>query len=105
MGETQASITQWAEETFGPCSLSRAADRMIEEMDELMVVNHLHCFSKDYATQLREECADIVITMYRLASLAGFDVHAAVDAKMEVNRRRLWGVKGDGTGYHITGVN
>ena len=106
MEETQASITQWADETFGACTLLRAVDRAFEEMQELHhEALQYPCRSPEaYGRGISNECADILITLYRVASITGFDLHAAANAKMRVNRQRLWGVKGDGTGYHINGV-
>lgn len=100
MSETQQSITAWADETFGHCTVSRAIERAIEEMDELKALDK-QWTSATYAADLQKECADVVITLYRVASCMGFDLHAAIDAKMEVNRHRRWKVKMDGTGYHI----
>lgn len=94
MTETQQTITTWADETFGPCTAKRAVARMIEEMAECQE-------GVNVTGTWRDECADVLITLYRVASIVGFDLHEAVDAKMHVNRQRLWGVRGDGTGYHL----
>mgnify|MGYP001605248537 CR=1 FL=1 len=92
--ETQQTVTQWALDTFGPCAVPRAVERMVEEMQELQAVPHQD------AMALRDECADVLITMYRLASVMGFDLHEAVSVKMALNRSREWVVRGDGTGQH-----
>lgn len=47
------------------------------------------------------EAADVLIVLYGLAHMRGFDLHAEVDRKMAVNRSRRWKANGDGTGYHI----
>ncbi len=99
--ETQQSITQWAAETFGPCSAARAVARMVEEMEELKAVDATAWPTATYVKKLKDECADVLITMYRAASLLQFDVQQAVDDKMAINRAREWTLRDDGTGYHI----
>jgi hypothetical protein len=56
--ETQASISRWAEETFGPSgSNARAVARANREMSELLE----HVTSDDQHPEAAEEVADIVI--------------------------------------------
>lgn len=100
MSETQQSVTQWADETFGPCTVTRATERAVEEMEEFKEVDK-QWTSATYLADLQAECADVVITLYRVASTMGFDLHAEIDRKMAVNRQRKWKVNQDGTGYHI----
>ena len=45
-----------------------------------------------------------VIWLMRLAGLAGFDLPAAIDAKMAINRVRKWNVDGRGHGDHVEGA-
>lgn len=47
------------------------------------------------------EAADVLIVLYGVARMRGFDLHAEVEKKMAVNRSRRWKANGDGTGYHI----
>lgn len=47
------------------------------------------------------EVADVIIVLYGVAGMRGFDPLAEVDKKMEINRARTWKAMGDGTGYHI----
>lgn len=47
------------------------------------------------------EAADVLIVLYGIAGMRGFDLHAEVDRKMAINRARRWKANGDGTGYHI----
>lgn len=62
--ETQASISQWAEETFGPVSSNfRVAARANEEMAELLRV-----ISIGDSKKVAEEAADVAIVISRLAS-------------------------------------
>lgn len=92
--ETQASITQWADETFGKeATPASAMRRTIEEMEEFQTV----LTREDIAN----EAADVVITMYRLASILGFDLLVEIDRKMAINRQRRWRKDGTGNGYHV----
>ena len=97
-GETQASISLWAEETFGPAGSNvRVAARANEEMAEL-----LRALAVDDADpKAGEEVADIVIVLYRLAARLGVDLHAEIDRKMVKNRSREWKLDGTGHGYHV----
>jgi len=95
--ETQKSITQWAEETFGSVAdHSALVDRAAIEMTELAEAVH----SNDII-EIGKETADIVILLYRLCALNGLDLQAEIDAKMSENRARKWHKAGDGTGSHI----
>jgi NTP pyrophosphatase (non-canonical NTP hydrolase) len=47
------------------------------------------------------EAADVLIVLYGVAGMRGFNLHAEVDRKMAVNRSRTWAARGDGTGYHV----
>lgn len=94
--EMQASIAQWADETFGKCDEARAFQRMLEEMEEL----------RDAPPEKRaRECADVLIAMIRYAEVADFDLGAEVVTKMQINRKRKWNVQGDGTGYRVKDEN
>lgn len=96
--ETQETISDWAEETFGPAgSNARVAARVNEEMAELLRA----LTADDQHPKAGEECADILICLYRLATRLGIDLHQAVDAKMTVNRARLWAHDGTGCGQHV----
>lgn len=76
--ETQLSISEWANETFGASGSSlRVVTRANEEMAEL-----LGCLSIDDASpKALEEIADVFIVLYRAAWRLGGDVHAAIDRK------------------------
>ena len=95
--ESQATVTAWGEETFGPApELSRLVERAAVEMDELVEAAQ--------AGDIEEaalEAADVLILLFRYAEKNGFDLLDAVDRKMAVNRSRQWLPAGDGTGKHI----
>lgn len=93
--ETQHSITAWADATFGPArSPAQVAGRANEEMREL-----IRAVGQEHGTaKIMDDCADVVIVLYRLAALLGRELQAAIDAKMATNRERCWDVA---TGQHI----
>jgi phosphoribosyl-ATP pyrophosphohydrolase len=96
--ETQASITEWCEATFGPIiSHARIAARANEEMAELIKA----LTSDDRHPKATEEIADVFIVLYRLASRLGVDLHGEINRKMAVNRAREWKLDGTGHGYHV----
>lgn len=107
MKETQASITHWQRKTFGESTAQAAFQRMREEYWELRDALHLRGEWADVdlgekrLAKAREECADVLITLYRVAELLGVDLHEAVDAKMKINRERRWVVDGSGNGQHV----
>lgn len=99
--ETQASISSWAEATFGPVGANvRVAARANEEMAELLRV----LATDDKSPMAAIEIADVVIVLYRLAARLGVDLHDAIDVKMAVNRSREWKLDGTGHGYHVKGA-
>lgn len=131
MAETQQSVHHWIDETFpgtDPDS-PRKSIRAMEEMVELCLASGATyrdiqravatVLEKDGAVMsllggvidvaggIREpdkiaaEAADVLIVLYGVAGMRGFDLHAEVDRKMAVNRARRWRANGDGTGYHI----
>ena len=123
MKENQETVCRWAESTFGNVGVRRAFLRYAEEFVELAEV--LGFF--DTARVLREalvedvssipfmpemtderirkagaECADGLITLYRVADKLRCDLHDTVDVKMVVNRARKWAVTVDGVGQHVS---
>lgn len=97
-GETQETVSAWAEQTFGSASSNaRVAARANEEMAEL-----LRCLTADDASpRAAAEVADVVIVLYRLATRLGVDLLGEIDRKMAVNRARKWALTTDGHGYHV----
>jgi NTP pyrophosphatase (non-canonical NTP hydrolase) len=95
--EDQLSIAKWADETFGPVSdWTTAAERAGQEMSEFLVLIYKQGNPEDF----KGEAADIVVTLYRLAAVLGFDLHEEVDKKMAINRERKWISYGNGHGHH-----
>lgn len=71
--ETQQSISQWAEATFGPSGSDlRVWARANEEMAELLRLLTFNA-SPD-PEKVAEECADVVIVLLRLAERRGWEV-------------------------------
>jgi hypothetical protein len=122
--ETQETVYNWINTTFpgtDPDS-PRKSLRLIEECVELCIasgaapqevklaiVRALNSAAEWQPDDGRDpqpdkipaEAADVLIVLYGLAGMRGFDLHAEVDAKMSINRGRRWAARGDGTGYHI----
>ena len=88
MKETQATIENWRAMTFGgrPTPINMAV-RANEEMAEL-----IRAVTKPDARpdDIADEAADVLIVLYGLARMTGFNLHDAVDRKMAINRARRW---------------
>ncbi len=96
--ETQESITDWANETFGePESNLSIALRAQEEMMELIG----KLTDDDDSIEAPIEAADVIIILMRLFSSFNVPSNTVITAKMEVNRKRKWLSSGDGHGYHV----
>jgi MazG-like family len=96
--ETQATISAWAESTFGPSgSNARAIARANREMAELLE----HVTADDRHPEAAEEIADIVIVLSRVMTRLGVDLQDEIDRKMAKNRARKWKLDGTGHGYHV----
>jgi hypothetical protein len=109
MKETQHTITEWQFETFGQTTIMVAFERMQKEYWELRDCVHAYCTSgeanKPSIAKVAAEMADVYITMCRLALELNVDLHAEVDAKMDINRSRKWEVFPDGTGQHVRNLD
>lgn len=98
MIETQKTISDWAQATFGPLGSNMAvAARANQEMAELIKELTLN----DNSPKAIEEIADIVIVLYRLVERHNRNLGDAIDAKMAINRARKWRLDGAGQGYHV----
>jgi NTP pyrophosphatase (non-canonical NTP hydrolase) len=96
--ETQQSVSEWADRTFGPVTTNaRIAARANEEMAELLRA----LTADDRHPKAGEEVADIVIVLYRLARELDVDLMAEIDRKMAKNRLRSWKLDSTGHGYHV----
>jgi len=97
MEETQETINDWITQTFGEAGSNfSVAARANEEMAELL----MSLAVDDNHPKAVEECADIVIILYRLAQRHGKDLMAEVNRKMQINRLRQWKTA-NGHGYHV----
>ena len=95
--ETSQTIRVWGDDTFGEVrDLTVLVTRARTEMDEL--VEALNAQNHDEAGR---EAADVAILLHRLMGLLGKDLAEEVDAKMAINRNRIWKTAGDGTGGHV----
>jgi len=93
MTETQASINAWQLEHFPEATLAGIERHLNEEFKEFLY----HSVTSE---EQLVEAADIVILLCHWCQRHGFDLHAAIDAKMAVNRNRQWNIQLDGTGRH-----
>ena len=94
-GETVQSVTEWANETFGPATIQRQVERAREEFSELEHIISVPC----HPDKLAEEAADVCICLYRVIGTLDPE---AINKKMAKNRARQWNVGPDGCGQHIT---
>lgn len=98
INETSRSISQWADETFGPVKSNyHIAVRANLEMAELLKELALD----DSAYDALEEIADIVIVLARIVDREGGSLQGLINEKMVVNRARKWKLDGSGQGYHV----
>lgn len=106
MKETQASIYQWAVETFGEAKselhiYGRAKDEFQELEMALIDGVQLPDYTFRNPERIVEEIADVVIVLSQIAERLGLDLGEAIDRKMAINREREWRTNGDGTGQHV----
>jgi NTP pyrophosphatase (non-canonical NTP hydrolase) len=107
VSETQKTITHWAHKTFGPTTPWNAFARMQKEYWELRDIVFaldqvpLDPSCLDKVQKAREECADVLVTLYRVAEVLGCDLHEEVNRKMKINRARKWVVDENGHGQHV----
>jgi NTP pyrophosphatase (non-canonical NTP hydrolase) len=93
--ETQHSIAIWGHQTFGASTPREVYDWAADEMRELLAELDDDPNCEREAT--REEVADVALLLLRLAAVSGFNLLAAVDRKMAINRRRKWEKQADGS--------
>ena len=96
MVEDQQSVTAWQRETFGETSAWHAYLRAQKEFLELG-----DALAAGRADVAPAECADVLITLYRVADALGADLKTEVDKKMAINRARKWAVDPTGNGQHV----
>ena len=92
--ETPTTVAAWANATFGESTLVRTVERARKEFDELE-----EAFCRNYTErELALEAADVCIVLYRLI---GELYPEAIDAKMAINRHRIWKLDGTGCAQHV----
>lgn len=89
------SIQKWTRDTFGPAQVEKVYLKVMEEMGKLAVA------LRTGRREVGYELADIVITLTQLANAYGVDLESYVQAKMDMNKKRTWKLRGDGTGDHV----
>jgi len=90
--ETIASVTTWANETFGPATIEVQIDRAWKEFRELLQLRGLD------TDKIAEEAADVCICLFRVIGTLDQE---AVNKKMAKNRARKWQVDGQGCAQHV----
>lgn len=101
--ETQWTVGRWGASTFGDdVTVKYLAERAHDEMLELLTALARDPDAQKEATQ--DEAADVAIFLLRLAAVSGFNLLAAVDRKMAVNRKRRWEKQADGTWLKVQAV-
>lgn len=90
--ETIASVTTWANETFGPATIEVQIDRAWKEFRELLQLRGLD------TGKIAEEAADVCICLYRVIGTLDPE---AISKKMAKNRARKWMVDGQGCAQHV----
>lgn len=81
----QERIAAWGSATFPNGTVHGVAAHMGEEVDELF-----YSTRDGNAENAKDEVADIVILAIQYASVAGFNLYEAIEAKMARNRLRSW---------------
>lgn len=95
MIETQHTIATWGYQTFGETNPRELAKLAADEMKELLAALESDPKAQFYSTH--EEVADVMVFLMRLAAVSGFNLLAAVNRKMAINRKRKWEKQADGT--------
>lgn len=90
--ETIASVTTWANETFGPATIEVQIDRAWKEFRELLQLRGLD------TDKIAEEAADVCICLFRVIGTLDPE---AINKKMAKNRARQWKVDGQGCAQHV----
>jgi NTP pyrophosphatase (non-canonical NTP hydrolase) len=93
---TQETITEWSTKTFGERSPLSTAVRANKEMAEL-----LSALENGELEVACKEVADIVIILMQVAERLGMDLNYVVQLKMNINEKRQWEKKEDGSYGHV----
>lgn len=116
MMDLQRQIGEWGDQTFPYDKRNwheedEACVRLLmhleEEYDELTEAfsNVGFPLLDTEVEDVAYEAADMVILLFRLAHICGFDLLQAVERKMEVNRTRVWGAPDErGLIRHVEGL-
>lgn len=92
--ETIASVTAWANETFGAATVLAQIMRVEKEWLELKSL----LGSGTSLGKIAEEAADVCICLYRVIGTLDPE---AINKKMAKNRARKWQVDGQGCAQHV----
>lgn len=92
----QEDITKWAQQTFGPVDPLVVAERMKEEVEEMITD-----LKNGKLSDAAKEACDVGIMLRQVAQLLGQDLDIGIDQKMEVNIKRTWAMRPDGGFQHV----
>ena len=95
--DLQQRISEWADLTFGRAQVLPSLRRVQSELLELESAIQ----PGEAIAPAAEEAADVLICLFRLASVVGFDLLAEAERKHAINLGRHWKLNGDGTGQHV----
>jgi NTP pyrophosphatase (non-canonical NTP hydrolase) len=90
--ELQTEIADWADRIIPQRTPLSVICKLLEELSELIASDKMSDPS---------EVADIAILVLDLCHLQQIDLVAAVQAKMVINRARVWHVSDNGRAQHI----
>lgn len=99
--ETSDTIAAWRQSTFGSLPVGLEAFKIFERAQKEWSELVLSLMHDPTNPRNAFEAVDVIIVLAGLFPIFGMDMHAAIDSKMRVNRRRRWVVNGDGTGQHV----
>lgn len=86
MKELQKEIGEWSCATFPGSVLLGSGEHLTREVSELFDEIEIQ-----NAAGIQEEAADCAILLLGIAHRSGFDLEAAIEKKMAINRLRTWG--------------
>ena len=92
--ETIASVTDWANKTFGEATIEAQYKRANKEWDELTAAIELDLPAEKVAI----EAADVCICLFRIIGTLN---PQAINLKMAKNRARKWALDGNGCAQHV----
>jgi NTP pyrophosphatase (non-canonical NTP hydrolase) len=103
MRDLQNRVRGWSVITFGVESTGALLAKLDEEVGELREAVEAYDGHEPGAcrAEMRDECADVLIVLAKIANAYGVDLTSAAEVKMDVNERRTWERAGNGVHRHV----